>query len=211
MSIELHILNAPGRLTGQVRRITRSFKATAARVRQLLPIDSIDVVVQAVASLTIEETGVGGFSPTAELSFIYLNPSHERFPQSIDDEVGPTMAHELMHCARWGGPGYGTTLGEALVSEGLALHFETLFRTCPPIYARAHDEARLDELVSLARGQFDATDYGHADWFIGSHARAIPKYAGYAIGFHIVGRALDVLQCSVSDACRRPASEFLAV
>lgn len=43
-------------------------------------------------------------------------------------DVPATIIHELHHCSRSAGRGYGRTLLEALVSEALAQHFEADFR-----------------------------------------------------------------------------------
>ncbi|MFD2813587.1 DUF2268 domain-containing putative Zn-dependent protease [Paracoccus aerius] len=39
------------------------------------------------------------------------------------DAFGRALVRQLAHLLRWNGPGYGRSLGEALVSEGLAGHF----------------------------------------------------------------------------------------
>ena len=69
-------------------------------------------------------------------------------------ELAPPIAQELLHCAWWRGPGYGTMLGEALVSEELALHFEILFRGKALLRAAA-SEAQLLKLQHEARPLFD--------------------------------------------------------
>jgi uncharacterized protein YjaZ len=212
MSIELHVLNAAGRLSRRnVRRIRRAFNVTASNVQKLLPIRNVDVVFQELPTLTLPETGIGGYSPSAELAFIYLNPWHKGFVTSIESEVAPMLAHELFHCTRWIGPGYGSTLGEALVSEGLALHFETLFRGRVPFYATAVGKPQLSALLEKARPAFTNNDYGHMAWFYGSPERDLPRYAGYSLAFQIVGEALAALDIHVKDAWSRPAADFLDI
>jgi uncharacterized protein YjaZ len=81
-------------------------------------------------------------------------------------EVPTTIIHELHHCSRWAGPGYGRTLLEALVSEGLAQHFEADFREgVAPFYASSLSLADLESLSLRAIQEFNSSDYSHSDWF----------------------------------------------
>ena len=53
-----------------------------------------------------------------------LDPDNPQFATCISDgTLRRQVAHEVHHCLRMAGPGYGRVLGEALVSEGLAGHF----------------------------------------------------------------------------------------
>jgi Predicted Zn-dependent protease (DUF2268) len=94
----------------------------------VLPIQRTDVIIHVKPDWAIPETGVGGFSPTATHCLVHLNPRHADFDTNLETELAPTIAHELHHCARHGGVGYGHTLLEALVTEGLACVFEREFR-----------------------------------------------------------------------------------
>jgi len=207
--IELHILDAARRLRPYRRSLKRGFRIARARLPRLLPVGPVDIVIQELPPLAIAETGIGGYSPSAEVLYIYCNPSHPQFRRSVDSELVPMIAHEMLHCVRWNGPGYGATLGEALVSEGLAMHVESLFRGQPPFYSTTVDEAGLARLIEQARPLFDSTDYGHSDWFIGSADQDIPRYGGYALGYRIVGDGLRRLGLHVAAAWNRPAGEFL--
>src|SRR5690625_1970846 len=98
--------------------------AALERIERHLPLGHIDVVVERNPFAVIPELGVGGFSPSGHLVHVSLDPAHARFGEALEQHLPRTLAHELHHCARWRGPGYGRTLGEALVSEGLADHFD---------------------------------------------------------------------------------------
>ena len=207
--INLHILDAAGSLAPCRRKLKRGFRTARSRVRRLLPIADVDIVMQVLPSLRIPETGVGGYSPSSNLAFIYLDPDNPRFKTGLDVEIAPTIAHELFHCIRWLGPGYGVTLGEALVSEGLALHFETLIRGQPPFYATALTSIQLDKLLDYAKPNLELVNYDHLAWFSGSSERGIPRFGGYSLGFSLVARRLSLLSARVQDAWNQPAADFL--
>jgi hypothetical protein len=62
-----------------------------------------------------------------------LDPDNPNFERSLGDgDLRRTIAHEVHHCMRMAGPGYGWTLGEALVSEGLAGQFVHRLFGSPP-------------------------------------------------------------------------------
>jgi len=115
------------------------------------------------------------------------------------------LAHELHHSARWDGPGYGATLGEALVSEGLAGHFaQEVFggapepwESLPVSVLRAH--------ASKAQADWPNPDYGHAAWFFGSSE--FPRWLGYSLGYQLVGRYLDAHRDTRASTLAQAAAE----
>lgn len=88
------------------------------------------------------------------------------------------------------GPGYGWTLGEALVSEGLAGQFVSrLFNSQPEPW-----ECAVTNEVLAANLPDNATLVGnghdHRAWFFGFGGR-YPRWLGYTLGYHIVGDWLE--------------------
>lgn len=91
---------------------------------------------------------------------------------------------------RMAGPGYGWTLGETLVSEGLAGQFVShLFGSPPaPWECAVSDEvlrANLPDNVTLISNGHD-----HRVWFYGFKGER-PRWLGYTLGYRIVGDWLD--------------------
>ena len=100
------------------------------------------------------------------------------------------VAHEYHHTLRWVAPGYGRTLGEALVSEGLAGRFaRELYDNPPEHYESALEPNAFDELAPLALTHWDDAGYDHPRWFFG--ARNLPVHVGYTLGYALVGEYLD--------------------
>jgi uncharacterized protein YjaZ len=148
---------------------------------------SVDVVAYVNPAFTIQGLGIGGYSPSANVILLSVNSEFPELELSLREELPGTLAHELHHCIRWGHQGYGTTLMEALVTEGLACDFERTFRS--GTRARYIPDLSLDTratLMKLAAGELDSTSYRHNDWFFGSREREIPPCAGYALGLFLV-------------------------
>ena len=184
----LHLMNAGGLLSpalaGEVRAVAES---ALTRHAARLELDGVDVAVR-VAPWTLPETGVLGYAPLPHFVDITLTPDNPHFAGGWRTELPATLAHELHHVRRWRGPGYGTILLEALVSEGLAQHYETEERGGLPPYTSI--SADLDELWAQAQPVLHSADYGHPAWFFGSEAERLPRWAGYALGHELVRRFL---------------------
>jgi uncharacterized protein YjaZ len=175
----------------------------------VLPIQRTDVIIHVKPDWAIPETGVGGFSPTATHCLVHLNPRHADFDTNLETELAPTIAHELHHCARHGGVGYGHTLLEALVTEGLACVFEREFRGGKkPIYAQALNQDQIDEFLEKAQYHFSQF-YNHNNWFFGNSTLGFPKWTGYTMGDYIVQHYLEQTGLSAGAEWNTPALRFI--
>lgn len=189
--IELHIFNASGQFTPYQEQIQAVFDLSVQRVAKILPISGVDVVFCLDPESVIPEFGIGGYSPSGDQAIIFADPDNANFPNSLKNEFLTILGHELHHCLRWRTVGYGITLLEALVSEGLACHFETELRSGTlPFYATALEEATIPDLFVKASQRFSDTNYGHAEWFFGQ-SDEIPMYAGYTLGFELVSKYIQ--------------------
>ena|GEM_PF-559063 len=189
-------------------RVERAFSRGVETVSALLPVSNIDVVVRA-DRLVIPETGMGGYGPSADVVYLTIDPATPNLFTGFDPEFVATLGHELHHCVRHGGPGYGGTLGEALVTEGLACHFETELRGgAVPFYARALEDNALEALWARAKLELKNSSYDHDAWFFGSSAKGIPRHTGYSVGFSIVAQYVRSRGTSASRLWAEPAEAF---
>jgi uncharacterized protein YjaZ len=208
--IHVHLLDAAGHLREYREEILERTHHTIAQVRALMPVEQVDVLILENPSWTIPSIGLGGLSANAHFVQVSLDPSHADFKQNLERELPPLLAHELHHAMRWHGPGPGETLLTALVMEGLAQAFELPFRNGqPPEWAILKDPSRMDELMNLARLEFDKA-YDHDVWFFGKDAPRIPTWTGYALGFEIVKNYLEKADTTAGKSHAVTAQEVLA-
>lgn len=185
MSINLHVLKASGRLDKFEPLIKEAFEGTLAKINESITLPSVDVVITDDAESAIPETGVGGSAPSAHLLYIHINPEFKNLVQTLNYEIRSTLAHELHHCARFASVGYGHTLQEAIISEGLADHFDIEINGGEPKpWSVAIQEQELEPLLQQAKLEFNNPEYDHSAWFYGSST--IPRWAGYSLGLKIV-------------------------
>ena len=191
MNVLLHILNASGALDLVAKLIEDECAKSLKKIADKLPISGVDVVVYDNPQRVIPEVGIGGYSPSAHLVFISLDAKSSTLTKIIREQFKRTLAHELHHCIRGRNPGYGKTLLEALVSEGLADHFDLEVNgTSPQPWCTALRKEDIVMFSKRAEREYTAKDYNHRAWFFGSNIKEIPRWAGYALGYDLVKKYL---------------------
>lgn len=210
MPIHLHILQASGQLTVLEEKIRLSVETAVKEIEKKISIPLIDVVVDDNTREVIPEVGVGGLAPTAHLLYIHINLETKGLEEKLDSEIKSVVAHELHHCARWSATGYGTTLLEALISEGLADHFDREVNSGgPKQWSIAVSGEELKKIQERASEEFFCETYNHNAWFFGSEEKLIPRWAGYSLGYYIVGEYLAKTGKKPSELVNEDARTFL--
>ncbi|KMO40149.1 hypothetical protein VQ02_08430 [Methylobacterium variabile] len=187
MSWHLHWLEASGDLRPWRAAITAEVEVARKAVAAMLPVPPLEILVQRLPGAVIPETGTTGQTIRKSLFSLTVDPDNPNFERSVrDGDLHRTVAHEVHHCLRTAGPGSGWTLGEALVSEGLAGQFVNhLFGSPPAPWERAvTDEvlkANLPDNATLIGNGHD-----HRAWFFGLGGR-YPRWLGDRLGYRIVG------------------------
>ncbi len=183
----LHWLEAEGELGPWRSAITAEIEAARRALAVHVMVPRLDILVQRLAGAVIPEIGMAGHAHRKSLFAVTLDPDNPRFARSLEDgTLRRQVAHEAHHCMRMAGPGYGRSLGEALVSEGLAGRFTAyLFGNPPEPWECAVDDetlrAHLPDVAELADCSYD-----HASWFYGV-GQARPRWLGYTLGYRMVG------------------------
>ncbi|KAF1051938.1 MAG: hypothetical protein GAK43_02173 [Stenotrophomonas maltophilia] len=188
---KIHWLEAEGVLEDFKPGITTAIRLAQNVVDTHTPHRSLDILVQPRVGEVIPEIGMLGVAHRKSLFSLSLDPSNPNFLHCLaDGTLSRQVAHEAHHCYRMAGPGYGLTLGEALVSEGLAGQFVSrLFDSAPEPWERALSQAELKRYLPSA-AQLQSSDYDHASWFFGSTSR-YPRWLGYTLGYQLAGHWID--------------------
>lgn len=188
-NIHITILNASGRFNAVVDAIRAQTNKAIELARTKIQLSNIDIIFSYNPVETIPHLGFGGYTPDAHTVQISVDTDNAELVRTIDDELVHTLLHEFHHAMRWRSVGYGETLGEALVTEGLADHFSVeATGGTPSLWTQGFSNEELEALLVRARAEFDNTDYSHEDWFFGGNG--LPKWGGYALGYFIVGKYL---------------------
>lgn len=192
MNIQIHILRASGRLKLYEKELKRTIKKCITISKRYLPLKDIDIVVLDNPKSAINHLGVGGYTADGHTLYINLNPEYQNFNKTINTHLFRTLVHELHHVMRCRTVGYGETLLEALISEGLADHFEIELTTeGPQAWDKVLSEKQINIFLKKAQKEFHNKNYSHTDWFFGSEKRRIPEWTGYSLGFYLVKKYLE--------------------
>jgi hypothetical protein len=170
-------------------------RGALGRVEGALHGTPVPITISAGSYLPIPDVGIGGMTDrrTGEVRIAMDSRSPTSVSDFLTQWVPIALAHELHHAKRiLNGPGYGTTLLDAIVTEGSAEAFvRETYPQAPSIpwvqpLTRADKTAvwhRLRPLLS----EPDDIDV-HQAWFVGGGA--LPSWPGYRIGYEIARRYL---------------------
>jgi len=205
------IQDGAGRLTEHHALIRMLVEQTLAQASAALGIDpgSVAITVTGDASRSIAGYGVGGFAPNGRAIEIHINPDFPDLETILRERVPLTVAHELHHATRWRGPGYGSTLLEWMISEGLADHFAVELLGVPlPPWSRAFPESETSAFLAQARPELDSTRFDSGAWFFGTRAD-LPRWTGYTLGYRLVENYQAANPgSSAADLVNTPADAF---
>ncbi|WP_168771046.1 DUF2268 domain-containing putative Zn-dependent protease [Palleronia sediminis] len=202
----LHFLDARGRLRTNRAWLARIVKDADSRIRAICDPGPVDIVIRPGTEV-VPELGHLGHSPSAGQIFITVDPANPEITRNPNGVFQRSLAHGMHHSMRWDGPGYGRTLGEALVSEGLAGQFaKQAFGPPAAPWEKAYDDDEIDPPMSEALSAWDDPGYDHAEWFYGAGGRA--RWAGHTLGFRLVGAVLEREGITPAAAANWPAEAF---
>lgn len=203
--ITLLIANVTGSMDGLLDRIKSAHQRATKTASDLLGIDDVDVVCVADASRAMKEIGVGGFTPNRHLVYVYINPDFD----VAESEIYATLCHELNHARRYDGEGYGKTLFESMIFEGLATAFEAEASKGDSFVV--HElEARSDtlRLIDQTKQEFKSTDFDYLSWFVSDNDKKLPRWTGYEIGYYLVRQYMKKTNKKASELVLETSTSF---
>ena len=175
-----------GALSAYRVRIEGIVTEALPQIDRELRVNGVEIRVLSDPRRVIPGLGFGGYAPADDRIELIFDPSFPTLPASVDRWLLEVVAHELHHVARRRSVGYGATLLEAAVSEGLADHFSLqVAGGAPPPWSVALSDAELAIWTATARQTWSDPGYDHARWFFGDHE--VPRWTGYALGYAWVG------------------------
>jgi uncharacterized protein YjaZ len=186
----LHWLQAAGSLAPWRARIRAEIEAAFTACARVVVPPRVDIVIHQIPHWPVQERGFGGSAPSRTTMFLGFDTSNPAMETGLVNGLRRVVAHEAHHCLRHAGPGYGTTLEETLVSEGLADHFVIeLFGGTPEPWCVALDERQLQEAAAQAEPLLQSQAPDMQRWLLDGGVW-LPHWTGYSLGWHVVGSYL---------------------
>jgi len=204
-SIKLYVANSGGALNNHLDKIGRAFQRAVSVVSVKLFLTQVDVICANDPYGTIQALGIGGYAPNRHLAYLYLDGLKEL----DENEIFYTLCHELHHTRRYDGPGYGQTLFDSFIFEGLATAFEeAMSEGGTYLSTLLQQRTKTPKLIKETSKYFDDKDFDHRTWFITDKTKKLPSLAGYEIGFYIVRNYLALNNQTAADLVLTPTDIF---
>lgn len=190
--IRLHVCTCGEKEQGIIKEtnFVDSTKKAVRNISKHISMAPVDIIFYFSSRNIIPETGESGHAINEKLIMISADPSRKgKIDFIVQKRLPKTLAHELHHVARMKTVGYGKTLFETMVTEGLADHFaDLLYPTPESPWTKALTPE--EEMFTWERARkFLNKSYNHAEWFFGKGS--IPRWAGYTLGYKLVGKYLE--------------------
>jgi len=205
--VTIDFADPSGSFTQHRAAIVRLIEQTLDQARTRLDVGVVAIAVSADPAGAIAGWGLGGYAPSGAAIDIAVDPSFPDLGSVLEARLPGLVAHEIHHVVRWRGPGYGVTLLEALVSEGLADHFAVELLGVPVSpWSQAFPEAQNARYLALASPLFDNV-VDHGAWFYGTTTE-LPLWTGYTLGFRVVSAYQARTGLSAAQLVNTPAYAF---
>lgn len=203
------LIEHPGLSVQQTEVIESLITDGVSKINKLMPMSDLLIRIVDDPNRVIPEIGLGGFNPNEYEVIIGVNANFANLDQTLQTDLVAQLAHEMHHARRRRTVGYGSTLFEAIVTEGLADHFSIeVTGIAPPPWSVALTGNELQDWIQTASNSWDQSPYNHSAWFVGTDP-SIPRWAGYAIGFELVKNYLAENPGKMpSDLFGEPANSF---
>jgi hypothetical protein len=157
-----------------------------ARINALLPGPPTAITVLYTGSAVIPQTGTYGLTNAdGRITIGFLPTAQASLGTIMTLWLPRTLSHEVDHSVRFlAGPGYGPSLLEQIISEGISSAFDTAaFPGTADPWDRAISPGQECALWKQARPLLSQTGL-YDQWFLGGGG--IPNWAGFTIGYDIV-------------------------
>lgn len=194
----LHLLNARHALTPILPEIRAAARQALERAAACAEVPEFDLIVRAQTGGGTTDGGLSGHAPAPAVVEIGLDPA--RFdPEALIR----TLIRQMHHLIRWEGPVQGRSLGEALVSEGLAGHFVMQVLGGPPDPWDRTVPA--PGLMRRANAEWARLDFSHAEWFQGK--AGLRRWSGHGLGHRLIAAHLTQAPGETAASLARAGAE----
>ncbi|WP_051285042.1 DUF2268 domain-containing putative Zn-dependent protease [Nisaea denitrificans] len=210
----VHYVNARGKLDDLKPHVEAALQDVYPRISKICEPPVVDILVEAVwNSSVIPERGHLGRG-NEDLVTLWLAPEHPMLAENLGEPLARVIAHEMNHVLRFRSAGGSKTLGDLIVSEGLACQFvKELFGNAPEPWEQALSRSELGQFIPRATEHFESSadwrsqEIDISEWMFGTGA--LPRWLGYTLGYELVGQYLeDHPDLSASGLVDIPSTDF---
>lgn len=210
MSFNRHILNASRELTAFKAKIIELISKSEKMLTSQMNFASLttDLVIKS-GKFVVPEVGIGAYCVNQYEIQMTLDIDNPSLLNSFDESFMATLAHETHHACRESTIGFGNSLLDSMILEGLACHFEVELGYKTPVYVEHLTQESRQFFINKAKLEWLNDKYNHNDWFFGNQEKNIPKWIGYDLGYYLVGLYLQQTKQSAAECYDTPSATIL--
>lgn len=209
----LHWFEAEAEIGAWKPRIEAEIRAAATAIAKQVELPRLDVIITRIPGFEgIPEIGMEGHAYRRGCFSLTVSPDNTNFEAAVEaGHIRTTVTHEVNHCMRMALVGYGLSLGQALVSEGLAGQFtRRILNSQPEPWDVALGRDMIPQFLPTTE-ELASTEYDHSAWFFGHAPSRYPRWLGYSLGYAIVDEWLAAGDRSAMDLIATAPENILAV
>ncbi|MGU3807878.1 DUF2268 domain-containing putative Zn-dependent protease [Vibrio diabolicus] len=214
MSYRVTLLNATGELSPLAEYLHQKLDDLSSQLSSYfdlsnIDLSNVDLTVSPFDRNDVPQTGIGGYCLSAYRVEILLDTQRADIKNVIEKELAAVLAHELHHLFRMRAGENGVALGDVLIMEGLACHFERKVNggVTPSLFENIKDQDWRPFYAEM-KDKLTSLDYNFDAYFLGSDESRWPKYMGYWVGYNLVAEYLADFQGSELDLVGAKAELF---
>lgn len=178
----IHLVKIPSRYRTKVIKTAKRALTEAGKI--LMYHETAEIVIfSSDPGFVIPELGMEAHALIQGDIVVNMDFTRPDIKKVIQNELSPALYHELSHVVRASiqKTPYGT-LGESLVTEGIASYIEkkVFLKRVPYIKPIKNEKSYLTRMQE----DLNKKDYNHSEWFYG--AGKLPRWIGYRFGYLMV-------------------------
>ncbi len=174
MSYRVTLLNATGELSPLAEYLHQKLDDLSSQLSSYFDLSNndlsnVDLTVSPFDRNDVPQTGIGGYCLSAYRVEILLDTQRADIKNVIEKELAAVLAHELHHLFRMRAGENGVALGDVLIMEGLACHFERKVNggVTPSLFEQIKDQDWRPFYAEM-KDKLTCLDYNFDAYFLGS-------------------------------------------
>ena len=212
MAIIISMLNATGKLSRYTSLLEKKIRHSLDKIRDHFAIDCIDITVTPFHKGDESPSGIGGYSLSPYRVELLLDCDRDDLESVIESELLAVLAHEIHHSIRIARGIPSETLGQQIITEGMACHFEVVVTggKTPSLFDNLIDHD-WRTLLEQMKPLLDKKNQSINKYFLGSDPNEFPKYAGYWVGFNLISQYLKKYKTSEIELIGMDSQRFYKI
>lgn len=185
MKINICVLDAGNKIEKKQWKLIKGVvKKHSLLASKALSLTTINICIYPNKDWCINQTGDGGYTAGPDWIQLFIDPTKPNLiPKIAESSFPANIYHEMHHARRMIKVGFGQSLLEVVISEGLATVFaEEMFGKFKAPWGK-YSKSEIEQLIKIFDINKLDKKINYEEWFLG-HGK--PHWLGYKVGTYII-------------------------